>query len=112
MSLLFLAAASIASPLAAGPELTVVSLDDPILYTEGTYVSPVARTAIAGEVETQVRCLNLPEDAASHDVVCLADSEWRDVFARIAQDESSDVRDRQIAFSQWRAGVNGGRLTP
>ena len=82
-------AAALATPVADNPEITAVALDDPILVAEGTYVSPGAQAAIAGEAETTVHCLDLPEGTASHAVACLDTAEWQAVFARIESREAS-----------------------
>ncbi|MWV28101.1 hypothetical protein [Aurantiacibacter rhizosphaerae] len=83
--------------------LTPVAIDDPLLRREDTFVSAAARVVMADAKSAPIHCLDLPENHPDGARTCLTQGEWQAVFDRIAQQESADLRDRQIARSQWNA---------
>ena len=94
MSLIFAAAAVTLIP---------VEIDSAELSADGTFVSEIAKQAIAEKSVAALRCLSFDERRDGTDRVCLTAPEWQEVFDRVAHNESADRRDRIIADAQFRA---------
>ncbi|RIV88945.1 hypothetical protein [Aurantiacibacter zhengii] len=76
-----------------------VAGDDTRLQDEGTIISPDAVEAIETGSDT-VLCMDLPEDASSHDRACLTRAEWDTTLelaeADAAQRDSVQARERAL----------------
>ncbi len=78
-----------------------VAGNDARLPDEGTIVSPSAAEAIETGSGT-VLCMDLPEDASSHDRACLTRAEW-DTTLELAE---ADAAQRDSVQARERAQTN------
>ena len=91
MTLLAIASLSlVGAGIAQDPTLYPVSLGDPVLQAEETYLSETAQAFAASTDTGTLRCLDLSEPAAGHSRICLTSGEWQVVFDQLVERASED----------------------
>ena len=83
MSLLFAVSAVALAPVPA---------NDPTLALEETFVSQVARVALAEQTVDELHCLDTPPGEGRPERVCLTKGEWQAVFDRVAYNKAAGRR--------------------
>jgi len=84
--------------------LTPVSLQDPLLAQDGTFVSDHASTAVAEGRVQELHCLDLPQHHPEGERVCLTAGEWQAAFDLAAHEDSTRARERAIGLAHWYMG--------